>query len=190
MMKRIGMFTLVLVYLLGLMLAGCIHEGSGQSSDPAVQTTGKAPDVTQVTGPDVTVPKATLGGEPEGTEISFQNVGKVRVAYTINRSSAQYVTSAAGVPQCEELAKYDEAYFEDHALLIVYETVGSGSVEVGISAIHAAGVAASVTLSHEMKGQVGTTDMATWLIWAEVDKDLDYRWEVANPVYKSEESKY
>lgn len=189
-MKRIGMFTLVLVYLLGLMLTGCRPAGSGQSSDSAPETTEQAPIFTQISDPDVTVPKTPLEQTPDGTDVSFGNVGKVRVAYTINRSSVQYVTSVAGLPQCEELAKYDEAYFKDHALLVVYETVGSGSVEVGISAIHADGGIAAVTLSHEMPGQVGTTDMATWLIWAEVDKDLDYRWEVTNPVYKSEESKY
>uniref|UniRef100_UPI001C9E8AF7 hypothetical protein n=1 Tax=Klebsiella pneumoniae TaxID=573 RepID=UPI001C9E8AF7 len=75
------------------------------------------------------------------------------------------------------LAGYDEAYFVEKALVVVYETVSSGSVQVDIASIDG-GV---VTLSHEMSGNVGTADMATWLLWAEVDAGLDYTWSVANP---------
>jgi hypothetical protein len=31
-----------------------------------------------------------------------------------------------------------------------------------------------------MEGDVATTDMATWMLWAEVDKGLDCEWTLAN----------
>ena len=41
------------------------------------------------------------------------------------------------------------------------------------------------------EGQVGTADMATWLLWTEVDTGLeDYQWTVANPALESQLSQY
>lgn len=132
----------------------------------------------------------TLGGtvqvggtaeNPEGTELVIDDTGKVRIDYTVNRSSVQYITSASMLPDYEELKGYDDAYFQDHALVLVIETVSSGSAKVGIDSIFVDGVNASVVLSHEMPDGMGTADMATWLLWAEVETGLECEWSVANP---------
>ena len=54
-------------------------------------------------------------------------------------------------------------------------------------------VTAVVALTHQGpgEGQVGTADMATWLLWTEVDTGLeDYQWTVANPALESQLSQY
>ena len=68
------------------------------------------------------------------------------------------------------------------------------TVEVGIESVSLkADHAAVVTLTHQGpgEGQVGTADMATWLLWTEVDTGLeDYQWTVANPALESQLSQY
>ena len=36
----------------------------------------------------------------------------------------------------------------------------------------------TVTLKRTLAGEVGTADMATWMLWAEVEKGLDYSWNL------------
>ena len=123
--------------------------------------------------------------EPEGEALDMANTGKLRIGYTDGRSSVQYITSADALPEYEALAKYDEEFFREHALVLVTETLGSGSIQVDISAITVLGNTATVHLSRYQPGDVGTADMATWLLWAEVDRDLPYQWTVKNPAYPS-----
>lgn len=134
--------------------------------------------------PSVTLPKVTDTLQ-DGTPVDIQNTGKLRITYTGDISAVRYITSVEELPKNEAFARYDEAYFQTHALVLVTETVGSGSVQVEIEAIHVDGEAASVTLSHQMPGQAGTTDMATWLLWAEVESGMNYRWSVANSAVKN-----
>lgn len=200
-MKRMGVFALVLVYILCLMLTGCREAGTGQSSGTegntvtagseieettGAQKTDETLDFTPITDPEITVPKHPLDDSQTGTPLQFGDTGRLRIAYTVNLSSVRYITSAADLPGYEEFAQYDDAWFQNHALVLVTETVGSGSVELGINAIHVEGGMATVTLSHEMKGQAGTADMATWLLWTEVETGLDYQWTVANPAIPSQ----
>ena len=121
-------------------------------------------------------------------------VDRLRLTYNGNVSSALYVTSAAQLPDYPELSAYDDAFFKDHALVLVQESVSSGSVEVGIESVSLkADHTAVVALTHRGpgEGQVGTADMATWLLWTEVDTGLeDYQWTVANPALESQLSQY
>lgn len=191
-MKRIGIFALVLGYLLCLMLAGCRPSGVGQASDTTVDDSTAEDtvlDFTQVSDPDVTVPKDGIGDTPAGSPISIGGTGKVRISYSGNYNSVRYVTSVSELPDNEALKQYDDAWFQDHALVLVVETVGSGSVDVGFESIYLEGNIATVTLSHEMQGD-GTSDMATWLLWAEVEVGLDCQWNLANPAVESDASKY
>ena len=60
--------------------------------------------------------------------------------------------------------------------MLVQESVSSGSVEVGIESVSLkADHTAVVALTHQGpgEGQVGTADMATWLLWTEVDTGLE-----------------
>ena len=183
-MKRM----LCTVLCAAMLLCGCQSApvGDGETLDATeAQTEAMTEHVTEhVTEPQsptqplveqVTVPGASVGG-----------TGRIRVGYNGNVSSVRYITSVEQLPTHAEFAAYDEAYFETKALVVVLESVSSGSVQVGIESIEN-GV---VTLSHTLSGDVGTTDMATWLLWAEVEQGLDYEWSVANPALKSNTSAY
>ena len=117
--------------------------------------------------------------------MNFLNQGSVRIGYTGNQNSVVYVTSPEQLPAVEELKKYDADYFRTRALVLVRETVGSGSTRVSIQAISQKDQTVYVALLHESP-EVGTADMATWLLWAEVEPGLEnFQWVLANPALKS-----
>ena len=161
------------VLILCLCLAGC-----GSSKTDPTETTGH------------TLPSHTRNYGDLGIDVPFQLAGSRTVTYTVNTSKARYVTSAADLPDHEELSQYDDAWFEDHALLLIYESVASGSVQVGIESIQIEEGTANITLTHEPTGELGTTVMTTWLLWAEVDQGLQYTWTVVNPALENNTSAY
>ena len=123
----------------------------------------------------------------EALEIYAQ--GKMRITYTGNKNYVQYITSSASLDNygLDVLKQYDDAFFEKKALVLVCETVTSGSIRVSIDQILQQDTGMTVVLSREMPGDAGTADMATWLIWAEVDAGWDeYSWILHNPMLQSE----
>lgn len=177
------------VMALAMLLCGCqsaaLPGGETQAQTENVTETATEALMESIEAPDVTLPHVsfeTQSGEP----MTLGDTGCQRVAYTHNVSKAFYVMDVSQLPDYEALQKYDAAYFENKALLVVLESVGSGSMKVGIESV-SDGV---VTLSHELPGDVGTADMATWLLWAEVEQGLDYNWTVANPALESQGSQY
>lgn len=165
-------------YLSWLCVICLLFSGCKSTQQPSPETTipaTAAPPTTQ------TLPSAIL---PNG-QLALQNPGKLRISYTTKRSSVQYITSASQLPKDDAFQKYDEAFFQTKALLLVTETVGSGSVNVSIASVTISDSTATVLLSHKMPGDAGTTDMATWLLWAEVDAGLDLQWTVANPAFEN-----
>ena len=177
-MRRI--FVMLLVLALCLTTAGCrsylpplpSDGGTGQTQGTTEATTG------------TTDPSLQEGEEIVGTDMMFNDVGTLRINYTGIVSSVVYITSPAQLPDHEVFSKYDEAFFQDHALVLVTDTVGSGSVRVGIDRIVVNGDTAYVKVSRELPGGIGTADMATWLIWAEVEAGLSCQWRVMNPAYR------
>ena len=166
-----------------LLLAGCrasVTPATEPTTQPTVAITPIPPESVEVT-----VPKP-VPGEAAGETLPVTVAGSCRLAYTGNVSSVKYVTSAGELPDIPELQEYNDAYFNEKALLLVTETVNSGSIQVGIREIRLEGETASVILSREMQGEVGTTVMTTWLIWAEVERGMDYTWTVENPALPSE----
>jgi len=167
-----------------LMLTGCQTAG-GETTPP----TGSVPATTE-TDPSQTATFPTLPeggfsagpaiGTPEGEEIPFENAGKLRISYEGNRSYVRYVTSVEDLPAEGNWEGYDEAYFQTKALLIVVETLSSGSIQVELEAIVRRGDTANVVIRRTMSGEVGTADMATWMLWAEVSRELDYTWTLDN----------
>lgn len=159
-----------------LLLTGC--QPGGEPSEPVNTTV--APEATTEAEEETTMPVLPTinpGFETEPRDsITFENPGKVRLTYTGNRSFVKYVTSVEELPNEEALKDYDEAFFETRALVIIVETVNSGSVQLEIGGIYLDGDTAGVSLKRSMPGQVGTADMATWLLWAEVSRELDYNW--------------
>ena len=164
-----------MILALMLVLTGC------QSANGA--TTPSTGEIAQATIPALT--EGTLDGgiaieRPEGVDLPFENAGKVRLNYEGSRSYILYVTSVEELPKEGSWTGYDEAYFQTKALLIVVETLGSGSVQLELESIRVHENTASISIKRPMEGDVATTDMATWMLWAEVDKGLDYEWTLAN----------
>lgn len=147
----------------------------GCKSTQASQT--DAPLPTGQTQPTTTAPTVPSG------DISLHNPGKLRIPYTTKRSGVRYITDASQLPDNAVFDKYDDAFFQNKALLLVTETVSSGSMQITIDSVSVNGSSAAVHLSRSMPGDVGTADMATWLLWVEVDAGLDLDWHVANPSY-------
>lgn len=173
------------VLALLLMLTGC-QATVGGTTPPTVTTQAPAAEnqpletITFPTLPeDGLTPGPVIGGQ-EGEQLPFENPGKARLKYEGNRSYVRYVTSPEELPPECSWEGYDEAWFETKALLIVVETLNSGSIEVELEAILVDGDTASVHIKRTLNGDVGTADMATWILWAEVEKDLDYTWTLAN----------
>ncbi len=118
--------------------------------------------------------------------VSFKECGRMRLTYTGGRHSVSYVDSPEELPYDLRTEGYDEDFFSEHALLVVVETVNSGSVRIGIESAVREDDTVAVTLSHEVP-EYGTDDMATWMLWAEVESGLgDCEWELVNPALPSE----
>ena len=132
-----------------------------------------------------------IGDDTPGDPVGEEAQGKERLTYEGVESSVRYVTSPDQLPECEALEKYDEAYFADHALILVTQSVSSGSVEVSIKAIQETETGCGVVLSYGEPGkdQAGTADMATWLLWAQTEQGLEGTWEIVNPALTPEGEK-
>lgn len=174
-----------------LVLTGC--QTSGGETTPtettAVPTETTAPAVAETTVPTIPM-NPVIGATEPGDSIAFANPGKARIAYTGPRSSVQYVTSVEQLPDEEWFKDYDEEFFKTKALLILVETVNSGSVQLEIEAIRVSGDTASVEVKRTLSGDAGTTDMATWMLWVEVSNELDYDWVLPNSTNLPEGEKY
>lgn len=167
------------ILVLCLFLAACTEETSapgGESTPPADPSDSSEP----------TVPTVTRGPADLGKEVRFRLGGKRTVHYTVNMSVARYIDSPEKLPEYGELEEYDDAWFADHALLLVYETVRSSSLQVDVERILLEDGRADITLSHTPGDTMGTTVYTTWLLWLEVDADLEYSWNVLNPAEDNE----
>ncbi len=185
----------VIALVLVLALCGCARTSPGNQNTTAATKperpvpTDEILDITLPIKPtqETLDPSATLPaiGDLMNTMI-LGNTGKTRIAYSGTTNGVRYITSADQLPQNQALEAYDDAYFETKALILVTETVNSGSIQVAIKGVTVENGMACVTLRHEMPGDVGTDDMATWLLWAEVKQGLDYEWVLENPAMESE----
>ena len=125
------------------------------------------------------------GVSPAGT-VPFEERGRMRLTYIGRRHSVSYADSPEKLPYELRTEEYGEKFFAERALLIVVETVNSGSVRIGIEAAVREDDTVTVTLSHEVP-EYGTDDMATWMLWAEVERGLDgCEWRLANPALPSD----
>lgn len=151
-MKCKRLLALALAAALCIVAAACGTKNNEPDTPAKTDTPTAAPGGTQTVGDtgDGTV-------REDGSYVPGQ-VDRLRLTYNGNVSSALYVTSAAQLPDYPELSAYDDAFFKDHALVLVQESVSSGSVEVGIESVSLkADHAAVVTLTHQGpgEGQVG-----------------------------------
>lgn len=166
-----------------LLLSGC--RASVEPADKPAENPGVEITPVPSESVEITLPKPTMG-EAVGETLPMTAGGSVRLTYTGNMSGVQYATSPEELPAIPELQGYDAAWFRENALILVTETVTGGSIQIGIQDIRLEGERAFVVLSREMQGDVGTTVMTTWLLWAEVDRGLAYSWTVENPALPPE----
>lgn len=158
-MKYKRLLTLALAAALCIVAAACGTKNNAPGADTPTKTDTPtaAPGGTQTVGDtgDGTV-------REDGSYVPGQ-VSRLRLTYNGNVSSALYVTSAAQLPDYPELSAYDDAFFKDHALVLVQESVNSGSVEVGIESVSLkADHAAVVTLTHQGPGEGQVGAPPTW----------------------------
>ena len=172
--------------LLALMLvfSGCASSATAEAPTEPATEPQETLEATETDPPEV-----TLHIEEKETEAAMETsaTGAQRIEYKQNASSVRYITRVEDLPAYEALDGYRNAeYFATEALLVVIDTVTSGSVKVSIDSVGNG----TVTLAKEMSGDVGTADMATWLLWAEVDQGLTENWTVTNPGVQNNLSKY
>ena len=173
--------------LIPVCLAACLLAGCGSLREEETQPSKIVDSMESTTEPDFG--DVVIGGDTSGDPVEVQ--GKERLTYKGNESTVRYVTSADQLPDWETLETYDDAYFETHALILVTQSVSSGSVDVSIKAIQKTETGYGVVLSYgdSQKDQVGTNDMATWLLWAETEQGQDGTWEIVNPALTPEGEK-
>ena len=121
--------------LLALMLvfSGCAQQTvepapSEEATQPGTEASGNL-EATEVDPPEVTLHE---GGGLGAQEIQVAGAtGAERIEYKQNASSVRYITRVEDLPDYEALDGYRNAeYFQTNALLVVVDTVTSGSVQV------------------------------------------------------------
>lgn len=185
-MKKAISLLLALMCFASL-LSACRSAGPGSAERPSENETSAPIDTEPSETTENTQPSSDATIALPGNDdipITLGQTGKLRISYTGNRSGVRYITDPSQLPDYPELAVYDEAYFQDHALLLVTETVSSGSVNVEMQSVIVENGVATVTLDHKMPAGLGTADMTTWLLWVEVDAGLELTWNLANPALK------
>lgn len=171
-MKRIASLLLCVMCML---FFGCKSATQPSPSETTLPTGTNLPS-------SQTTPSSTVETEPISTmNPVVENSGKLRIPYTGNRSSVQYICSRSQLPADPIFDQYNDAFFREHALLLVTETVHSGSIQVSIGSVTIEGKQGRVVLERTMPGEAGTADMATWLLWTTVDAGLDVEWIIENP---------
>lgn len=125
----------------------------------------------------------------------LDNQGSKKIVYSGQESSivcagdrksmVNFAGSDAG-----ELKNYTDEYFEGKALLMARISVRSGSDRPSFKSVMFKEGRALVTLKYYAP-KIGTCDMATYLIWAEMDrKYAGYDWEISNPALKAFYSRF
>ena len=125
--------------------------------------------------------------------IEFSEVGITRVNYDYNRSEAKVISNIQDLAYYEgikELSKYDKEYFNTNSLLLITQTTKSGSIKVSVEDIATIDKTLKIKLGYSVP-EISTADMATWLLWVELDKKYDkFLGEIINPATKSGLSAY
>jgi len=68
--------------------------------------------------------------------------------------------------------KYDEVFFDDHSLILVYVTSSSGSLRFGVSGVFCDGNQFTVSIAQTNNPEVVSEDMAGWFITLAVNDSM------------------
>ena len=171
-MKKLYILLLlgaILLSTVGCKSSGTLDAGTQPNDTADVSHTG---DFSEPTGSGF----ATLPGLPD-TEP--QENYRVRIPYNGKVRNVIYVESRDQLPGNSAFDRYTDDYFAENALVIVTISTSSGSAKPRIDSISYDDGRATVLLSMNMEGD-GTSDMACWLLWAEVEAGLDYQWSIGS----------
>lgn len=173
------------IALLCLALTACTHTQTPTqaTTPPSTAAQTSFPVVSQ---PDKSGFAFAQPGFLSNGEVSLQKAGEARIEYKSSHTEnvAWCVTDPQVVSgmQLEGLS-CDDDFFKDKALLFVRITTSSGSAMLDLSkAVLVGDDRLEVVYTCQMP-QIGTADMCTKLLWAEVDRSLaQYRWSVYGSV--------
>ena len=157
------------ILVICMLLAGCQSTGDGQSAAGAQ------------TEPDAVLSDRFNEKEQHaisGSRVQFEGGGIQRIPYTGSVSTVKYITSVEQLPDHDAFKKYDAAFFQDKALVLVTQSTGSGSTRLEIDSLTVEDGKVKVKLKQTAGGDVGTADMATWLLWVEVSAGLELEWDM------------
>lgn len=157
--------------LAAVLLMGCASQpGQPESTENIPEPTPE-----QTVLPE-TCPVTTAPGEGE---IPFSDPGEVRIDYTEQEQYVRYITCVEQLPEEAKLSGYDEQFFREHALVLVKLNLTSGSIQPELERIHLADGRAVVSVRRKIPGGEMTDDMASWLLWATVERNLACQWTLA-----------
>ena len=176
-MKSNKLAALLLAAAMCTITAGCTSSPQEESSMPLTSPSAAISEKPSQSG------FAGGGTGAVGSQsVTLANSGKLRIAY--QQGAGNSVTCVSSVDQLnrfglygsDKLAAYDKHFFDSKALVLVKYTVSSGSTQLSLSSATRVSNMVSVHVDAQSAG-MGTSDMATWLLWAEVDKSLsDCQW--------------
>ena len=160
-----------------------MEDTSTKAADTAVQTTAATTALSTAaasTGTNATnVPATAANGQTPftvgiqvnthgytGTPDRAENIGSRAALQAFYRGSADPNKEMLLQPR---LARYDDTFFADRALLLITRTEGSGSISHQVKSVERQGDSLVVYLTRRTPG-IGTMDMAHWVIALEVRK--------------------
>lgn len=165
--------------LMSLSLIGCASGGS--EGDPMVgEKTSSIPQTTKK------VSGFATGDVSVGAEyIAMDNENQMRKTELASMNSIECVTSMDQLKKYAWIANglldsYEESFFEDKALVFATITVTSGSTKLSFGDAKVVNNVVLLGIKTE-RPTLGTNDMATFLLWAEMDqKYADCTWQFAD----------
>lgn len=175
-MKNKKLAALLLAAAMCTITVGCTSSPQEESSMP-------------LTSPSAAISeKPSKSGFAGGTgavgsqSVTLEGSDKLRITY--QQGAGNSVTCVSSVDELnrfglygsDKLAAYDNNFFDSKALVLVKYTVNSGSTQLSLDSATQVSNMVSVHVDAQSSG-MGTSDMASWLLWAEVDKSLsDCQW--------------
>lgn len=109
-----------------------------------------------------------ISENPEGEEINFEAVVQRTGSYT-NGKAFPYVKTYFNPDEMIENSKYDEAFFNTKALIIIGLRESSGSISHSVEKVVKNDSDITVVMKKNVPN-IGTADMAEWEIYIEIDK--------------------
>lgn len=172
-MKTNKVAALLLAASLCAMTAGCTASNQEESEMPVVSPSAAVSQKPTQSGfangnTGVVGSQSVTLNAPQKQRITYQQGANNSVTFISSVDQLSAYQALAG----DKLDAYDKDFFNDKALVLVKYTVNSGSTQVSLDSANRVSNVVSVHVDAQPSGDMGTTDMATWLMWAEVDKSL------------------